>query len=625
MTSLSAVERVRTAKLAQSSWARLSVNARCRALTKLRIQVSQRSEEIVRVIRQDTGKVRIDAMGGDVMVTLEQMRFYEHQATKVLKSRKVGKPAFFYSGTSFHESFEPHGVVLIYSPYNYPFQLSVVPLITALTAGNAVILKCSDKVPRVAALIEDLCHAAHLPPDLVQVVDDPPDRALDLLDAHPDMVFFTGSSAVGQIIAKRAAELLIPTVVELGGKDPAIVFADCNVERTVEGIVYGAFSNAGQVCVGTKRLYIEQQIYESFLRRLIDRVARLRIGDQDDADAPPFNTTSSRERLASQIEEAVNAGATVAWPKDDRPSGEFPVILTGVCAESRLMTEETFGPVLCVFDFRDEDDAIAQANATPFALSASVWTSNRTRGLTIAQRIHAGSCAINDVIRNIANPYAAFGGNGLSGHGRYHGPQGLLAFSRIKSVMIANDRSSSERHWFPFTRHTLASLSRLLKIRHSTSLVASVLGRIIPLFICGLLSLTVESQPAPHSGHLIISVTASEQSHGEIAYLVFASPHGFPNDKTKALKLGFVPVSSGKSPVIIDAGELAPGRYAVSVYQDMNGNRKLDAGVMGIPKEPVGASNNPKPRWGPPHFDDCAFTMGTADEKIAISLVGHIG
>jgi uncharacterized protein (DUF2141 family) len=321
----------------------------------------------------------------------------------------------------------------------------------------------------------------------------------------------------------------------------------------------------------------------------------------------------------------MNTGASIAWPKGGQSSGDVPAILTGVPTSSRLMSEETFGPVLCVFPFRDEADAIAQANATAFALSASVWTSNRRRGIAIASQINAGSCAINDVIRNIANPYASFGGNGLSGHGRYHGPQGLLAFSRVKSVMIASDGNSSERHWFPFTRKTLSSLSGLLKVRHSTGLAASLLGRIIPLFICCLFSIAVESQPAPHPGHLILSVATPEQSHGEIAYLVFASPSGFPNDKTKAVRSGFVPVSSGESSLIIDAGELAPGRYAVSVYQDVNGNRKLDSGLMGIPKEPVGASNNPKPRFGPPHFGDCAFSMGIADEKIVIALVGHNG
>src|ERR1700739_3349984 len=484
MTSLSAIDRVRNARAAQRLWARLTVSARCQVLAKLRAQIAQRSEEIVQVIRRDTGKPALAALAGDVMVRLEQLRFYERRASRILKPRAVGKPALLYSGAHFHESFEPYGVVLIYSPYNYPLQLAVIPLITALVAGNAAIVKCSDKTPAVAALIADLCRSAQLPPDLVQVLDDPPDRALALLDARPDMVFFTGSSTVGRIIARRAGELLIPTVLELGGKDPSLVFADCNLDRTVEGVVYGAFSNAGQVCVGIKRLYIEQPIYQVFLQKLIDRTAKLRIGNFEDADLSPFNAAPLRERLASQVEDAVRTGARVAWPKGGPPSGEFPIILTDVPAKSALMCEETFGPVLCIFPFRDKADAIAQANAAPFALSASVWTRNRSRGIAIAAEINAGSCAVNDVIRNITNPYTSFGGNGLSGYGRYHGPQGLMAFSRTKSVMIANDRRRREMNWFPFTRQTFNLFDRLLKIRHSASTFASVLRRIIPLLLC---------------------------------------------------------------------------------------------------------------------------------------------
>ncbi len=514
-------------------------------------------------------------------------------------------------------------MVLVYSPYNYPFQLSLIPLITALVAGNAVILKCSEKTPAVAALIADLCLKCQLPPDLVQVVDDPPDSALALLSAEPNMVFFTGSSAAGRMIAKRSAELLIPAVLELGGKDPCVVFADCNLDRTVEGVVYGAFSNAGQVCVGIKRLYVQESIHDVFLQKLVSRVASLRIGDSEEADLSLFHAGPSRDRLASQIEDAVRKGARIEWPPQGMVSGESPVLLTGVSQDSRLMREETFGPVVCIFPFRDATDAIARVNAVPFALSSSVWTRNSAQARAVAGAISAGSCAINDVIRNVANPYASFGGNGLSGYGRYHGPQGLFAFSRTRSTMIADDTRDRERHWFPFTVKTFNSLNHLLKLRHSSGGVASFLRRIIPLLFCGVLSLAVESQSPPHPGHLIVSVNCPERSHGEVGYLVFASPGGFPNDKSKALMSGFAPLPPNESHMSFDAGELAPGRYAVSVYLDVNGNKRLDVGHFGIPREPVGASNNPVPRFGPPRFDECAFTMRDGDQKIAILLVKH--
>jgi acyl-CoA reductase-like NAD-dependent aldehyde dehydrogenase len=151
----------------------------------------------------------------------------------------------FYRGADFETHFEPHGVVLIFSPSNYPFQLAVIPLVTALAAGNAVVLKCSERTPRTAACIEALCAKVRMPDGLVQVVCDEPEKSAELIDAHPDLIFFTGSSMNGQRVAERAAKQLIPVILELGGKDASLVFADCHLERAVEGITYGAFSNTG--------------------------------------------------------------------------------------------------------------------------------------------------------------------------------------------------------------------------------------------------------------------------------------------------------------------------------------------------------------------------------------------
>ena len=621
MTGTDGTDRMRRARSAQVSWALASVSARCHALGRLRALISARTEEIVEAIRSDTGKPALDALAADVMVTLEQIRYYERHAAGILRPKHVGKPAFIYSNSRFHELFEPHGVVLIYAPYNYPFQLALVPAISAIVAGNAVILKCSDKTPAVARVIRELCTAALLPADLVQVGDDPAEAAFQLLDARPNMVFFTGSTEVGRQIARRAAELLIPSVLELGGKDPCLVFADCNLERTIEGVVYGAFSNAGQVCVGIKRLYVEQSIYQPFLDRLMQRVSKLRVDCNPDADLSPFRRSAARLRLVSQVDDAIRAGAKVEYPPDQAVSGESPIILSHVPSESSLLREETFGPVLCVSPFHDEEEAIALANASPFALSSSVWTGSGSRGVRIAARLDAGSCAVNDVIRNIANPYASFGGNRMSGHGRYHGPRGLLTFSRTKSIMIMNDSSPRERHWFPFTRETYISLKRLLALRHGSGMVSSVLTRLVPLLLCIAFSASLNSQGEAHHPHLKISVSAPQHSHGDIAFLVFASSDGFPNNKAKAVKHGFASLSQDSDAVIIDAGELAPGKYAVAVYQDVNGNRKLDSNFLGIPREPVGESNNPRPRFGPPTFQQCAFEIGKEDRQISISLI----
>ena len=220
----------------------------------------------------------LDALSGDVLVTLEMMRYYEAHAPEILRPRKVGKPSFFFRGARFELHLEPHGVALIFGPSNYPFQLSMIPTITALAAGNAVVLKCSERTLETAALIARLCAQVDLPQDLVQVLHDGPEQSAGLIDAHPDIILFTGSSRHGQMVAEHAAKHLIPTILELGGKDAALVFADCHLERAIEGITYGAFSNSGQVCVGVKRAYIAASIYENSVARIKQRIASLRVG-----------------------------------------------------------------------------------------------------------------------------------------------------------------------------------------------------------------------------------------------------------------------------------------------------------------------------------------------------------
>ena len=614
--------RMNMARAAQILWAQRSAAERARELSRLRALIARQAERITEVICNDCGKVPLDALAGEILVTLEQMRYYERSASHLLQEKQVGKPGILYLGARFIESYEAHGVVLIYSPSNYPFQLSVVPMISALLAGNVVILKCSERTPRVAKLIESLCREAELPDGVVQVASEPPEISAGYLDAGPDMVFFTGSSEHGRSVGRRAAELMIPAVLELGGKDAALVFSDCRVERTIEGVTYGAFSNAGQVCVGIKRLYLEQSIFKSFLDRFVERARKLRVGSSADSDFGPLPEGPGLDRLKSQVEDAVHRGAKLHLPESGVIDGGSPIILSEVSADARLMVEETFGPVVCVLPFKNEDEAIALANSTVFALSASVWTSNRERGERVARRLNAGTCAVNDVIRNIANPYASFGGNRQSGHGRYHGPQGLYAFSRIKSLMIASDRIKHEVNWFPFTQRTLTALRKLVVFRHGMKGLIGWLGRIlfIVLFFVHITNAAAVSQTA-HLAHLKILVTPPANTRGEIAYLVFSSPDGFPNNSSHAYRGGFARAVQAGSVVFIDAGELPSGQYAVSVYQDLNGNHKLDMGFMGIPKEPLGASNNPKPHFGPPTFKECAFNVGEADTTISIRLV----
>ena len=296
------------------------------------------------------------------------------------------------------------------------------------------------------------------------------------------------------------------------------------------------------------------------------------------------------------------------------------MLLTDVPADARILTEESFGPALIVKSFRDESEAIALANSSPFALSSSVWTRNSARARRVAARMSAGSCAVNDVIRVIANPYASFGGNGKSGYGRYHGPEGLRSFSRIKTVMHTRDRSASQINWFPFTGRTRKQLTQLIRLRHGAGDVLAQMSRVLPLAALAALLCVQSAAQAPHTTRLSVDVQLTSDAHGELAYLVFASASGFPGARDKALLHGFLPIPPHTERIKFDV-DLPPGTYAVTVYEDLNGNHKLDHNLIGIPREPVGASNNPKGRFGPPRFSECAFSLGNIPQTIAINIV----
>lgn len=609
------------ARLAQPGWAALRVSERCVCLAKMRREIARKCDSISGVIARDTCKPLLDALGGDLLVTLEQIRYYERNAERILLRRRAGKPWFLLPGTRFETLYEPYGVALICGPSNYPFQLSVIPMVTALAAGNAVLLKCSEQAPDTARLIADLCASAGFPPDVVQVIGGGAEMAEALLDAGPDFVFFTGSSHHGQLVAQRAAQRLIPALLELGGKDASIVFADCHLDRAVNGIVYGAFANAGRVCVAVKRVYVQDSIFDEFVAKLKTRTAELRVGYDPESDVcrlPPSQVPTH----AAQVRDAIARGAKPLFPSDGLlPDG--PIVLGNVPPEALLLLEESFGPALIIAPFHGEAEAVALANASAFALSSSVWTRDTRRARRVVAQISAGSCAVNDVTRVIANPEVPFGGNRRSGYGRYHGPEGLRAFSRTKTVMFASDRTANQINWFPFTGTTRKRLSQFIKFRHGKDTTLAQLRRVLLIAALMVLLPPISAGQTQGETRLTVNVRLTADARGKLAYLVFNSPSGFPGDRDKSIRRGFLPIPPNAKEMAFWL-DLPAGIYAVTVYEDLNANEVLDHDFFGIPREPVGASNNPSGRFGPPRFSECAFRVSNATEKIAINLVKGI-
>lgn len=440
------------ARAAFTDWGRVPSDERVRVLRRLRLVIVERLEEIAEAIAAATGKPAVEAMVTELLPVLDTIAYLEKHGPRILRRRRMPTPVFMFGKTSYVE-YRPRGVVLVISPWNYPFHLAVVPVVTAVAAGNAVILKPSEVTPEIGVLIDELFHAARFPESVVQTAHGDGRLGAALIEGGPDYIFFTGSLRTGRLIQAQAAQRLIPTTLELSGHDAMIVFADASLERTVRGAVWGAFLNCGQTCLGVERLIVEQGIYDTFCRRLADAAAQLQQGEAPGADLGSMTSDRQVDIVRGHVQDALAKGATLLYGlPPDRWRGRFipPVILADVTNDMLVARQETFGPVITVSPFDGEDEAVELVNVSPYGLGASVWTADVRRGERVATRLETGSVVINDVIVTIGNPHLPFGGVKQSGVGSYHGEAGLKAFSHEKAVMRDRFVRPSEVHWFPY-------------------------------------------------------------------------------------------------------------------------------------------------------------------------------
>ncbi|OAI10448.1 aldehyde dehydrogenase [Methylomonas koyamae] len=443
--------KLQRARAAAGIWGETPVRERCRILAKFGELVLAEIDSIVDCLRLATGKVACEALLGEIYPLLDLLAYYRKHAPDILADRSVATSPFAFPGATAGIRYRPVGVAAIISPWNYPFQLSVAPLLTALFAGNAVILKPSELSLPVGQLIVDLFQRLELPPDLVQWLAGDGSVGAQLIDAGPDLVFFTGSLAGGRAVMRQAAQHPLPVLLELGGKDAMLVFADADLDRAAAAAVYGAFSNSGQVCVSVERLYLQRQCHDEFLRRLLDAVAALRVGVGADAELGAMVSGRQIELIKAQYDDAIAQGAAASGPLVCDGNFVRPVVLWNVHHGMRLMREETFGPLLPVMAFDGEADAVGLANDSEYGLNASVWSRDIAKAERVARQLQVGNWAVNDVIKNIGHAGLPFGGVKRSGFGRYHGAEGLLAFSYPVSGLTSRSHLPKEPNWFPYS------------------------------------------------------------------------------------------------------------------------------------------------------------------------------
>lgn len=610
------------AKKAQEKWERLPISERLSRLAPLRPLIVERTDAIISAIHDDMGKPPLDALTGDILVTLEFLAFSETSAAKALSAKALVHDKILYWGTQFREEYYPFGVVAVLAPWNYPFQLSIVPALSALIAGNAVVLKTSEFTTKTAAQIESLFKSIDLPDDLIQVLSGDAKLGEEIINADPDFIFFTGSAKGGREVAIAAAKKLIPSILELGGKDPCIVFSDAPLTRTVEGAIYASFANCGQVCVGAKRLLIEDSILDAFTKLFLERCQKLQIGNDANSDCGYPSRALQTNRIEEYVKEAIEKGATLLTSSSNSPL-KSPIVLANVSEDCKIFQEEIFGPIVCIETFSNESEAIQKVNNSKYGLGASLWTSDQNRALRVASALKVGSCSINDAILQVGNPAAPFGGVRSSGWGRYRGESGFRSFCQRRTVMERTRLHDRERHWFPVSMKTFKELKSLLSLKHGKN---KILKKLFQSLSC--LLLVIATVPAlcaiqePKPLRLMITEFKDNDS-GELAYAIFNSEKGFPTDKTMAFKRGFVALTprAPDGSMELKISEIPYGTYAISVYLDKNGDHKLNKNFLGIPREPTGASNNPAGRLGPPRFKDCVIEFNSNSDPYLIKLV----
>lgn len=444
------------ARVAHVEWAKRPVAERCKQIGVLQAKLLEQREKFTAAVVRESGKPRSEAIFADIFVSLDTAAYFAKKGPKLLRPEAVPHHSIAAKAKSGSLFYQPVGVVGIISSWNYPLAIPMSQIIAAVAAGNAVLCKTSDFTPACGALIEEVFREAGFPANLVTVLQGSGEVGQALIEARPDKVFFTGSVFTGRHVAEACARLLIPSVLELGGKDAMLVLADSNVDVASSAAVWGSFTNCGQVCLSVERLYVEESISEAFIQRCVEKTQKLRVGpgSESTTDVGPLIRPQHVQRMNDLIGDAVQRGAKLlcggrARP-DIGPNFYEPTILSGVNSSMKLFQDETFGPIMAIQVVKNAEEAVSAANASEFSLAASVWTADTAQAKNIAKRLRAGTVMINDVISGFAIAEAPHGGCGLSGWGRTHGDAGLMEMVNVKYIDVDRLPKTSKPWWYRY-------------------------------------------------------------------------------------------------------------------------------------------------------------------------------
>ncbi len=447
---------VAAARKAFLNWGSRPVRDRMRHLGNLLEAVRRSHDELAALIAAEQGKPVAEARAIDLVPAADALRYYARFTEELLAARPVDYEQILFAHKAGSFQFEPLGVVAVVTPWNFPFAIPMVEVAACLAAGNTVVLKPASATAVTGLAIGELCRRAGLPPGVVNVVP-AMGSDTDHLVGHPDVakVLFTGSVEVGRHVMELCARNVTGCVLELGGKDPAIVCADADLDRAAAGIVWGAFCNAGQACGSIERVYVVPEVAEAFVEKVVERTQAIRMGDPlvESTDMGPMTTAAQRDFVEEQVHEAVAKGAKVLTGGQKPSVKGFwypPTVLTNVDHSMRVMHEETFGPLLPIQVVPSLDEAIRLANDSVYGLTASGWTRSPKLARRLAEELKAGTVTINDHLFSFGEPAVTWGGIKKSGIGRSHAVYGLMELVNVKHVSVDLQDSTEAPWWYPY-------------------------------------------------------------------------------------------------------------------------------------------------------------------------------
>jgi len=446
---------VSRARLAWQEWRRKPISERLECVRRFRQILSDGSDPLCKLVTAEAGKPYTEAMVAEVFGVLETCQWLDNKAEQLLEDKPVELNPVFFTGKRAYNTFQPLGVIAVISPWNYPFAIPATSILLALAAGNGAVLKPSPKTPMIAASLISMLEQAGFPQNLVGLVQGDRAESEKLILSGVDRVVFTGSVAGGKAIMSIAAQKLVPVTLELGGKHPAIILPDVDLEAAASGLVWSAFTNAGQACASVDRVYMVGSIADTLLPKIVEKASKLRLGEgmSTETDVGPLIDEEQLARVKALVDDAKAKGARILCGGKPRENsvGNFyePTVITDVTADMRVLQEEIFGPVLTVEKVSSVEVALARANESELGLAASIWTADIEKGEVMAKELNAGVVWLNDALFSHACPDVPWGGMKMSGFGRAHSQYELLDMVCIKNIGVSGQ---GQRDWhYPYS------------------------------------------------------------------------------------------------------------------------------------------------------------------------------